>query len=140
MSGVSFNPGAQLSPSWSQVCPVASNLFVRIRSLWASGEDLQLLCHRFYSFTIGWVENPSWPQEALGFQDGKFLEEQVVRGEGREAQVRPLLLPSEFPGAERPVFPTSTTAFWAGSFPPNGGGRKQGSNFRVSGAVSFFTH
>ena len=51
------------------------------------------------------AENPSWPQGALGFQDGKFLEEQVVRGEGREAQARPLLLPSEFPGAEGPVFP-----------------------------------
>ena len=39
------------------------------------------------------------------FQDGKFLEELEVRGEGREAQPRPLLLPSDFPGAEWPVYP-----------------------------------
>lgn len=96
------SPGARLSWSWSQACPVASNLFC-----FSTWESCGCQVPPFPLSQLAGAENPSWPQGALGFQDGKFLEEQVVRGEGREAQARPLLLLSDFPGAEEPVFPAA---------------------------------
>lgn len=78
-------PGCSTEPKLEPGLPCGFKLvlFFQLGVLWASGEGSLSFCATVFSFTISWSENPSWPQEALGFQDGKFLEEQVVRGEGR---------------------------------------------------------